>query len=709
MGMIERSLARLFSVGKALERPPMGGGGMFAGSFGIGTSLAAGPAPFRSAVASVGSVGWLFAVVERIASSIAAVPWHLYRINAKGEKEEIASHPLLTLWRKVNPYYTWEEFVETFQQHLELTGKAFWLVLPLDGGQPQELWPLRPDAVRVVPDPEKFISAYLYQVGGQTFTLRPEQVIYLRYPNPGNPYEGMSPVQAAMTDIDAERYAALWTLNFFLNSAEPGGIIQTKALTDEEFERLRLRWQESHKGVANAHRVAILEEATWVDRKLTQRDMQFEQLRRLNRDTILGAFGVHSSVMGVSESVNRANALAARLDFAQWVLLPRLRRIRAKLNEELCPRFGADLEFDFENPGPMDPEMILREAIEGYKAGLLTRNEGRVRLGEDAVEDGDNFFTPPAALFGLDSPQVTTKGPEPFSALPHRLALALSASDTELYPGPVAEVFAAIRRAWGTRLEEERERLVAFLKEATKSLQKQLPPDASAYDWDWWERYGEVVIAELTTLFVVSLKAGMAPGVLIDVPEHELQRRAGVYARTRGGRLLRLGEDGNLVNATRARVNALVAETLERGESLGQLVAKLREDPVLSRAWARTVARTETATALGTADQDLAQVAGLDEKRWITRGADVAEAICLANEAQGWKGIADPFQSGHLHPPAHPNCGCVASYRGASFHRQRAVVAEIRCPTCRKLCAKGLHAGEPVYCPRCKTEFVVAL
>ncbi len=51
-----------------------------------------------------------------------------------------------------------------------------------------------------------------------------------------------------------------------LREAEPGGIIEVPTpLSDPDFDQLRDRWNEQHRGVANAHRVAILEHGKWIE------------------------------------------------------------------------------------------------------------------------------------------------------------------------------------------------------------------------------------------------------------------------------------------------------------------------------------------------------------------------------------------------------------------------------------------------------------
>jgi hypothetical protein len=41
-----------------------------------------------------------------------------------------------------------------------------------------------------------------------------------------DPYRGMGVVQTILVDLDATRASAEWNRNFFLNSAEPGGIVE---------------------------------------------------------------------------------------------------------------------------------------------------------------------------------------------------------------------------------------------------------------------------------------------------------------------------------------------------------------------------------------------------------------------------------------------------------------------------------------------------
>lgn len=318
------------------------------------------------------TVGTVHAIVSRSAKAIAAVEWHLYRKAPSGKKEdrvEVTSHAALDLINRPNRFFrTREVFLEAGAQHKLLTGEEWWVAARSGlSSLPLELWPVSPARMQPVPDPETFIAGYMYTApDGEQIALRLDDVIFIRTPHPSNPYRGISPIQPLLTDIDTNRYSAEWIRNYFINGAEPGGIIEVpNSLLDDEFDELRDRWNEQHKGVANAHRVAILEHGKWKDRTVSQRDMQFVELRDAEREYIREGLGFPKPMLGTVDDTNRANMEAADTMFARWLVVPDCRAIRGALNSELLPMYGPDaartLEFDFDSPVPDDVEAETKQ------------------------------------------------------------------------------------------------------------------------------------------------------------------------------------------------------------------------------------------------------------------------------------------------------------------------------------------------------------
>jgi HK97 family phage portal protein len=335
---------------------------------------------------AMGAVGTLFAITSRLANATSQVDWKLYRKAASGRPEdrvEVTRHLALQIWNKPNDFMTRQEFVESFQQHVDLTGEG-WLVVERDSRAtfPTGLWYVRPDRIDPVPDPVDFLSGYVYtSPDGQKVPLERNEVIQLRMPNPLTPYRGMGPVQSVMLDVESARYSAEYNRNFFKNSAEPGGIIEMPdGVSDDDFNEMRDRWNEQHRGVSGAHRVAILEGgAKWVDRKYTQRDMQFVELSGLSSEKIREAFAFPKPLLGSVDDVNRANAEAGEVVFARWLIVPRLERIKQALNNDFLPLFGSTgqgLEFDYCNPVPEDQVAENEELTARSNAASTLINAG---------------------------------------------------------------------------------------------------------------------------------------------------------------------------------------------------------------------------------------------------------------------------------------------------------------------------------------------
>jgi len=318
-------------------------------------------------LAALGANSTLFAIVNKTSTALASVEWHLYKKAASGKKEdrtEVTSHVAIDLWKKPNDFYTGQVFREAWQQHVDLTGEGWWVIewSSIMSNIPLGLWPVRPDRMTPVPSVDKFIAGYIYtSPDGEKIPLGLRDVICTKMPNPNDPYRGMGPVQSLLSTIDSVKYGVEWNRNFFLNSAEPGGVVQLdRRLDDDEFDEMTARWRESHQGVAQAHRVAILEAgATWVERKFTQRDMQFVELINLGREIIHEAFGMPRSMTGSVENVNRANAETGKEQFAEIMTVPRADRLRDTLNSWYLPIFGdttKGLEWDYDDPTPDNEE-----------------------------------------------------------------------------------------------------------------------------------------------------------------------------------------------------------------------------------------------------------------------------------------------------------------------------------------------------------------
>lgn len=352
------------------------------------------------------SVGTLFSIVDRISSSQAQIEWCLYLNARSGKKEdriEIDNHLALDLWKKPNDFHTGSMLREMGQQHFELTGET-WIVLERNEifrDIPLGMWTVRPDRLEPVPGETTFLAGYIYTSSdGEKIPLELDEVLSIKRPHPTNPFRGLGAVESIMLELKSARAVAEWNNVFFKNGAMPGGIIEIEnELDDKQWRTLMTRWKESHQGVGRAHRVGTLEHgAKFTPVSYSLKDMQMVEVRGMNRDTIMEALGISRHMLGITEDVNRANAMAGEYMYAKYIDLTRAVRWREMLNHFYLPLFNdaRPLMFDFHSPVPED-EAADNEA-------LKTKTEAVKNL-TDAGYDHDDA----AAVCGLPAMRRSTQ------------------------------------------------------------------------------------------------------------------------------------------------------------------------------------------------------------------------------------------------------------------------------------------------------------
>lgn len=401
MRSLGRTLAQAFNrapvpfVGRALE-------GRWGGRANRGDQIAQ--------LDAMGASAALFGIVNRTSTAVAKETWHLHRRrpggvcryeDARGACEQegvvlVDKHPALSVLGRPNDYYTTQEYFESGQQHVDLTGEG-WTIITRLGRVPYELWVARPDRMVVVTDRTDFLVGYIYlDPDGQEMPIRKEDVLSIRMPNPKDPYRGMGAVQTILSNVDSTGYSAEWNANFFRNGARPGGIVKlSRKMSDPDFDQLVERWNRNHRGTANANRTAFLEEGDWVDIKpMSIKDMEFVETNNLHRDTIMLAFTASKFDLGILEDVNRASAEAADASFGTRMTVPRLDRWRGMLTNDLLPQFPGnvrgDLAFAYSNPVPAD-----REAARADKLAAVEAFVALVGSGVDPVQAAEVAGLPP--------------------------------------------------------------------------------------------------------------------------------------------------------------------------------------------------------------------------------------------------------------------------------------------------------------------------
>ena len=688
-------------------------------------------------VNTYGQVGWVFACVSRISSAVAETKWRLYSKKNGNQITEILEHPLLELFDFVNPFHTGLEMMEQTQTYIDLTGEVFWLVLKDAAGQPAEIWVMNPNKIKVIPDQKMYIKGYVYENGNNEIPLSVDDVVHIKLPNPKNPFRGQSPLGSVSSDVEAEKFSSQYNRAFFQNSAEPNGVIQFEGtLTDSQYERLRYQWNSQYRGTSNSHKVAILEGgASWHTNAITQRDMQFKDLRIMNRDVIMGVYGMPKHILGIAEDVNRANAEASEYTFARWVLKPRLERIKSKLNEQFLPLYSDKTLFiDYDTPVPADIDRNLAIADQGFKSGYITRNEARIKVGLEPMEDGDIFMEPLSSqtenVMRNYNKETKTHNHDSREIMWKAFVDATTPLENEF-----TDVIADI-------LQQQEKVIIANINKADYK-------DEDVFDENNWN---EKLYILMRPLILKSIMKG-ANDEKEYIEEQANRQRRSVTKEPKVQFAFDIDTDTSefqhyldnegmkhakgINKKTAKELNAILLASRNEGVGAKVIADRITQRGILSKARALKVARTETVSAVNFGHlQSAKQSQVVTGKRWLAAlDESTRETHEFAHRQErklgeefivGGDSMLAPAQ-GSL-PEENVNCRCtmtdvldfdtINQILDQEDNAQLSVndldivskenysypLNEARCPQCSKLLGKKILGTVNLYCNRCKVE-----
>ena len=586
-------------------------------------------------------VGWLFAVVSKIAEGISQTEWMIFQQKNK-EWVEIPdeNNPVIKLLDKPNPYCDSFDLFFLTSCYLDLIGEAFWY-LNFVGKKPVEIWVLYPQFMKVNPGRSQLVESYEYITNKGSVKFAPQEIIHFKRHDPANHLRGVSPLAAGIDDIDSERYSARWNRNFFHNSALPPAIIEAPGkMTDESVRRIRYQWEGEYGGVENAHRLAVLDGGAKFNLvTLTRRDMEFIEGRKLTRGNILGLYGVPLAILGVTEGFNRANMETAEYVFAKYVLRPRLSLLEIKISEFLLPHFGENLYFQFDFSAPRDRDTDLAVAEKGFVSGIITRNEARELLGFGATKDGDVYSTSFNVLYEPQEKSVKK------SFVNRKLAHIFPVNDMPIIWEGWREKWDRTEAKWIRELKKffqsQQDDVTQKLK--TKKGIIKIMPDEVLFERAF---YDELIISIAKPLLIEALGEGIEASGLLTPAFSVSDPLAIQWIKERAGTKIK-----GINTTTLQQLRETLAEGIMQGESIPKLTDRVSEVfKVAKGARAEAIARTETLEAFRNGQILTWKKVGYKLVEWWTAEDERVCPECMPRHGKRY--LLDGI------PERHVNCRC---------------------------------------------------
>ena len=167
-------------------------------------------------------VVWVYSCVGAISSAVSSVPWLLYRKGRAGRLIEIDEHPILNLLNvKANPHMSAKDFLDYWCTYLATEGKFFAEYNSVNA--PTQMYPLYPHYMNPIPNQKDFISGFEYNMD-KVIRFAPEEILWSKFNDPLDVYQGFSPIRALSRTIDTENEAVDWNKSTLQNSGIPAGV-----------------------------------------------------------------------------------------------------------------------------------------------------------------------------------------------------------------------------------------------------------------------------------------------------------------------------------------------------------------------------------------------------------------------------------------------------------------------------------------------------
>lgn len=273
--------------------------------------------------------------------------WTRTRMNGLRVKalEPDLDHPLAPVLRKPNDFMTGNDLWKATDVYFQMRGMAFWLLVTPDGtpwfpgDEVEQILYLHPDDMKPVIDRRtmRFV-AWEFTVTNKSEGLglgaegsqkryMPSEVIQFKNFNMDNPVIGLSPLNPIAGNIIQDLMTQQVNTAILENGADPGGILTSDDPIDpKEKRKIIKKWHDRHGGPHNQRKVAILDgNLKWQQTSLSPKDMEYETMGNVNRESVMAVLRTNKSVLGLTEDINHATHLAQDRAFWQRSLLPRVR------------------------------------------------------------------------------------------------------------------------------------------------------------------------------------------------------------------------------------------------------------------------------------------------------------------------------------------------------------------------------------------------
>lgn len=341
----------------------------------------------------------VWAAVNLISSGVGVLPVHVIERKPDGTKERRRDSTTQRLIDQPNEFMDGQTFRETLQGHVLTYGNGYAEIERNGAGVPMALWPLLPNKTEPKMDGDKRLFYEVTTEPGLNPTPLPaENILHIK----GLGFDGIkgySVIAYACENIGTGLATENFGGSFFGNNSTPGGVLEHPGqLSPEAAKRLKQDFEKKQGGLANAHRMAVLEEGmVWKQTGIPAKDAQLIESRRFNIEDVARWYQVPPHMLGDMERATFSNIEELGLFFVNYTLFRWLTKWETAYNWRLFPtpqrgRFFTEFKTAAFLRGNTGARMDAY--TKGIATGVMTPNEARQAENLNPVEGGDTPLVP---------------------------------------------------------------------------------------------------------------------------------------------------------------------------------------------------------------------------------------------------------------------------------------------------------------------------
>ncbi len=237
--------------------------------------------------------------------------------------------------------------------------------------------------------------------GGKPVPFGIREIVWIQDNPTTSSIYGISIFENLLEILQTLVYLVEFYQDYFEDNNVPKGLINLEGATNDDIDDFSDRWNESQLTVNRTgqikkaiHRVPIanFDSVKFERIQFTAEEIDFIATTKLFSQIVWGMIGLNPSEVGFTENTNRATELAQDKKFMRRGILPRLKKLAEKYNQEIISEFEFDdVEFKFIIQNLDDDTTQAKLWQIQLNSGWKTVNEIRKEAGMPPLDGGDEL------------------------------------------------------------------------------------------------------------------------------------------------------------------------------------------------------------------------------------------------------------------------------------------------------------------------------